>query len=308
MATIVVIITTVILIFIVILGDDNESTRIKKRLESISNEKKVETLIEKDLMEKSFTERVILPLLKKLSKKSSKKKNQAKREQLKKMLAQAGNPLGLNVDEFLALKGIFTLILLFSSLVFCFFYKLAFIHYILAIMISLNLSILIPNLYLKRKIQYRKKQIIKKLPDVLDLLTVSVEAGLAFDSAMAKVVEKFRGPLSDEFKIVLNEIKLGKKRRYALKEMAERMDVEDLSNFISSLIQAEQLGVSIGNVLRIQSNQARQRRRQRTEELAMKAPVKMLLPLVGCIFPTIFLIIFAPIIMSVYKVFKKNNP
>lgn len=134
----------------------------------------------------------------------------------------------------------------------------------------------------------------KELPDVLDLLTVSVESGLGFDAALQKVVRKTKGPLSNEFNKTLQEIKMGKARRDALRDLANRTGVEDLSTFIGAIIQADQLGVSIGNVLRIQSKQMRQIRKQRIEEKAMKAPIKMLLPMVFFIFPTLFLVLLGP--------------
>jgi tight adherence protein C len=123
---------------------------------------------------------------------------------------------------------------------------------------------------------------------------VSVEAGLAFDSAIAKVVEKMTGPLPEEFQHTLQDIRVGKQRREALKDLGERNGVPDLEHFVSSLVQADTLGVSISKVLRIQSEQMRQRRKQRAEEMAMKAPVKLIFPMIFFIFPTIFVILLGP--------------
>lgn len=281
---------------------NREKKEIQRRLNQLSSEEKQPQSAAEQELQKSFKERIILPLLHSFSRKSKKKTDKAQKEKLKQMLGQAGNPWGLNVDEFVALRTVLTFSLLFVFELICFIARLPVIHFVMAGMMAMIMSILVPNFYLKNKIAWRQKMVERKLPDVLDLLTVSVEAGLGFDSAMSKVVEKFEGPLADEFTLVLNEVKLGKKRKDSLRDMANKMEVEDLSNFISSLIQAEQLGVSLGNVLRIQSAQARQRRRQRAEEAAMKAPVKMLLPLVGCVFPTIFIIIFTPIVIRVYDV------
>jgi tight adherence protein C len=297
----------IVAIVIILLLPDNNKKDIEKRLEIIAGkDKKEEERIENEELNKSFKERIIIPLIKSFSKKSSKKTAKVKMEKLKKELAQAGYPWGLSPEEFMAVRTILILLFLFLGILICVILHAPIIHYILAFIVSLNLAVLIPNFIVKRKIKLRKKAIEKSLPDCLDLLTVSVEAGLGFDSAMTKVVEKFTGPIAEEFNDVLNKTRMGKQRKDAMREMAERMEVDDLSNFISSLIQAEQLGVSIGNVLRIQSQQARQRRRQRAEEAAMKAPVKMLLPLVGCVFPTIFIIIFTPIVISVYKVATKK--
>jgi len=296
-----------IIVLIILFFPDKDQKDINERLDFISGKKeKEDKKVKNEELEKSFKERIIIPLIKSFSRKSNKKTAQAKMERIKKELAQAGYPWGLSPEEFMAVRTILIILFLFLGILICFLMKLPIIHYVLAFILSLNLAVLIPNIIIKRRIKFRKKAIEKSLPDCLDLLTVSVEAGLGFDSAMTKVVEKFTGPIAEEFNDVLNKARMGKQRKEAMKEMADRMEVDDLSNFISSLIQAEQLGVSIGNVLRIQSQQARQRRKQRAEEAAIKAPVKMLLPLVGCVFPTIFIIIFTPIVISVYKVATKK--
>ncbi|MDD2553547.1 MAG: type II secretion system F family protein [Desulfotomaculaceae bacterium] len=151
-----------------------------------------------------------------------------------------------------------------------------------------------PDLYLNSKGSERKREIEKGLPDVLDLLTVSVEAGLGFDSALIKVTEKSKGVLSDEFRTMLQEIKMGKSRVDALRDLSKRADVDDLSTFTGSIILADQLGISIGNVLRLQSEQMRQKHRQRSEEMAMKTPIKIIFPLVFFIFPAIFIVLLGP--------------
>ena len=136
-------------------------------------------------------------------------------------------------------------------------------------------------------------------PDALDLLTISVEAGLGFDAALAKVVEKMSGPLIDEFRQALAEVRMGRTRRDALRDVATRADDQSLTNFIGAIVQAEQLGVPIAKVLQIQSQQLRIVRRQRAEEAAAKAPIKMLFPMVGCIFPTLFIVILGPAVITV---------
>lgn len=151
----------------------------------------------------------------------------------------------------------------------------------------------------------RKKSITNALPDVLDLLTVSVEAGLAFDGAIAKVIDKMPGPIAEEFGSILQEMKLGKSKRDALKDMAKRVDVQDLTTFVGAIVQADQLGVSIGNVLRLQSQQMREKRRQRAKEKAMKAPVKMLIPMILFIFPTIFSVLIGPVAVKIIRTLAK---
>ena len=156
-----------------------------------------------------------------------------------------------------------------------------------------------PEFWLGRKIRARSMAMTLQLPDALDLLTISVEAGLGFDAALAKVVEKMEGPLVDEFRQALAEVRMGRTRREALRDVATRADAQPVSNFIGAIVQAEQLGVPIAKVLQIQSNQLRIERRQRAEEAAAKAPVKMLFPMVGCIFPTIFIVILGPAVVTV---------
>ncbi len=166
---------------------------------------------------------------------------------------------------------------------------------------GLAVGFLAPEFWLGRKIRARQMDMILQLPDALDLLTISVEAGLGFDAALAKVVEKMEGPLITEFRQALAEIRMGRARRDALRDVATRADVQPVTNFIGAIVQAEQLGVPIAKVLQIQSQQLRVDRRQRAEEQAAKAPVKMLFPMVGCIFPTIFIVILGPAIVTVVR-------
>ena len=167
----------------------------------------------------------------------------------------------------------------------------------------IGLTYIFPGLYLKQLIQERQHEIEKSLPDVIDLLTVSIEAGLSFDGAMSKLAEKMSGVLVSEFSIVLKEMKMGISKRDALKSMIERVPVANLITFVGAIIQADQLGVSIGNVLRIQSNIMRQKRRQRASELAMKAPIKMLFPMVFFILPTIFIVLLGPVVIQIMQAF-----
>ncbi|MFI5262063.1 MAG: type II secretion system F family protein, partial [Candidatus Limnocylindrales bacterium] len=164
-------------------------------------------------------------------------------------------------------------------------------------LVGLALGFVLPEYWLNRRIRARNKAILLAIPDTLDLLTISVRAGLGFDAALGRVVEKTTGPLADEFRRGLAEIRLGSARRDALRGIVARTNVPALANFIGAIIQAEQLGVSISKVLQVQSEQLRIERRQRAEEAAAKAPIKMLFPLVGCIFPSLFIVILGPAII-----------
>ena len=159
----------------------------------------------------------------------------------------------------------------------------------------------LPDLILNSAITTRKQEIARALPDFLDLLTVSVEAGLGLDSAMAKITERLRGPLKEEILIALHHIRMGKTRAVALRELADRCNVDDLTTFVTAIIQAQQLGISLGQVLRVQAEQIRTIQRQRIEERAQKAPVKLLVPLLLCIFPAMFVVIIGPAAIKIYN-------
>ena len=160
---------------------------------------------------------------------------------------------------------------------------------------------LIPDFYLSSRAGGRAGAILDQLPDALDLLTISVEAGLGFDAAIIKVTEKMKGPLTEELKRAAAEQRVGKSRQEALRGINDRVEVKELQNLISAIIQADQLGVSMSKVLRIQSEQMRTDRRQRAEEKAARAPILIMLPTVGCIFPSLFIVILAPAALSAMK-------
>lgn len=168
------------------------------------------------------------------------------------------------------------------------------------------LGYLMPSLWLDRKVKARQKEIRVALPNALDLLCISVEAGLGFDAAVNRVTEKYHNALALEFAQVLNETRLGRPRMEALDDMARRNKVDELNNFIQAVIQSDQLGVGIAQVLRIQSEEMRRRRRQRAEEQGQQAPLKMLFPMVGCIFPTLFIVLLGPAVLQVMTQFSTH--
>ena len=163
------------------------------------------------------------------------------------------------------------------------------------------LGLFLPKVWLSNRVRYRQKAILKSLPDAFDLITVCVEAGLGLDAALARVAEKVEGPFGEELAIALKEVSLGKLRRDALKELGDRTGVPDLISFINAVVQAESMGTSIANVLRVQAEQMRIRRRQRAEQQAQAAPIKMMFPLVLCIFPTLFIVILGPAALTLYQ-------
>jgi tight adherence protein C len=165
------------------------------------------------------------------------------------------------------------------------------------------ISYRLPDIWLNSRISARQEAIRRALPDALDLITVSIEAGLAMDAAIARVAEKTRGPLSDEFRQALSEMGFGRMRRDALRDVGRRTGVSDLISFLAAVIQADTSGVSIGQVLRVQSEQMRVRRRQRAQEAAQKLPVKILFPLMFCILPATFIVILGPAMISLSNSF-----
>ena len=245
-----------------------------------------------------FFERTVRPLVKRLSKVGRRGDQGGIIARTDAKLEKAGYPGGLRGADWMGVK-------ILSAIVFAiiFFLLLSLIAGVAGGLffglIGLFIGFMAPEFWLGRKIRSRATEMVLQLPDALDLLTISVEAGLGFDAALAKVVEKMNGPLVNEFRQALAEVRMGRTRREALRDVASRADAQPISNFIGAIVQAEQLGVPIAKVLQIQSQQLRIERRQRAEEAAAKAPVKMLFPMVGCIFPTIFIEILGPGVVTV---------
>jgi tight adherence protein C len=164
--------------------------------------------------------------------------------------------------------------------------------------------VVLPSSRLTREVAARRKAISKALPDVLDLLVISVEAGLGFEQALEKTIANVPGPLSDEFALMLGEVRAGQARADALRDLSERVDEEDVRRFVLAVLQADKFGVSIGRMLRGQAEEVRIARRQKAQEQAQKAPVKMLIPMVFCIFPSIFIVILGPAALNLVENFK----
>ena len=225
------------------------------------------------------------------------------REALQEKLNLAGRPYGLTVGTFLTLQVIALVVFAVVGYGVGNVMGLSSTTLVLSPVVGGVLGYLVPQSLLSRKIRFRQKEILLALPNALDLLTISVEAGLGFDAAMARVTDKYHNALALEFTRVLNEIRLGRPRSEALDDMGKRNKVDELNTFVQAIIQSEQLGVGIANVLRIQSEEMRRRRRQRAEEQGQKAPLKMLFPMVGCIFPTLFIVLLGPAVIKVFDQF-----
>jgi len=252
-------------------------------------------------LQQPFLERTLRPLAQRLSGAVARMTSTSFSDRTEKRLALAGNPGELRVGDWLGIKAIAAIG--FAGGFFVLFGVLGgnLILGLILFPIGLAFGYTFPEFWLGGRIKKRKKAILLQIPDALDLLTISVRAGLGFDAALGKVVEKLKGPLTDEFRRALAEIRVGKTRRDALRDIVARTDVVPLTSFIGAIIQAEQLGVSISKVLQVQSEQLRIERRQRAEEMAAKAPIKMLFPLVGCIFPSLFIVILGPAIILIIQ-------
>ncbi len=269
-----------------------ERAVVMARLEEYTEEVSLDPVTEH--LNQPFSQRVLRPMWEKLQHLGKRLSSPERKLSYQKKLIAAGEPYGLDAEGLVVLKYGFMSGLALTGI---------FIANVTTAIILGIVGYLLPDLLLKAWKNERRDKILKSLPDVLDMLSVSVEAGLGFDAALQKVVEKIEGPLSSEFQRTLNEIKLGKPRRESLKDLAARVEVDDVSTFISSLVQADQLGVSIANVLRVQADQVREKRSQRAEEKAQKAPVKILIPLVFFIFPAIFIILLGPAVIQMIKTF-----
>jgi len=282
---------------------NRDKIKIEKRLSQI---KELHTVDEEKIDNQSFMERMLKPFYQSISRALVKLTPSHKLKMLSKRLERAGLLKNSTIGKWLFNKSM--IILIFSSIIglLCLLVdpnilKAAFLA--LLVMVAMNAF---SGFYLSRRIENRKKQILKDLPYTLDLITVSVEAGLSFDGAMARVISNISGELCDEFATSLKEIRMGIERRVALKNMSERCDVKELSMFITSLIQADELGVSLSKVLRIEAANLREHRKQVSREKAMKAPIKMLFPLVFFIFPSIFIIILGPAVIRMITIFAKG--
>jgi tight adherence protein C len=266
---------------------------IQERLAEFSSREEPMTLEEIELSLR-FRERILTPLIGKVGQFAARFTPQATMENTRRRLEHAGNPMRIDPAFFLSLRMILTVV--FGIIVFVVYLisKRNLLQGTFLTLLFMVVGYIFPDMWLTSRINRRKKAVFRAMPDALDLLTICVEAGLGFDAAMAKVHEKWDNDLALEFGRVLQEVRLGKLRREALRDMADRMGVPEMTSFVAAVVQSEQLGVSMAKVLRVQSNQMRVRRRQYAEEEAHRAPVKIVFPIVLLIFPSLLIILLAP--------------
>lgn len=253
-------------------------------------------------LQQPFSQRVLMPATKSTLAFLGRYGPKQSAERLRVNLQQAGNPGGITPAMFVGLR-VALAVILGLLIVLVTIRTMPFFQALMFSAVGFVLGYMLPVMWLGRKISARKRAIQRALPDALDLLCISVEAGLAFDLALQRVTQKWDDELSREFKRVLSDIRLGRTRREALRDLADRTGVEDVQTFTAAIIQADQLGVSMSKILRLQSDQMRIKRRQRAEQLAQQAPIKMLFPMVFLIFPALFVVILGPAVPRLMSTF-----
>jgi tight adherence protein C len=276
----------------------NTAQMVQQRLSVYGGEKPL--TVEEMELQRPFSERVLRPMIERIGTMLSRSTPQKARQDRMNQLELAGRPGNLTPEDFVAVRLVaaaifgalgFLLGLLFGNPV----------YLVISLVVGVILGYYAPVLWLRQKVDARKADIQKGLPDALDLLVICVDAGLGFDAALARVTDKYKNALSDLLSKALREVSLGRPRLEALDEMGRNSGVEDLHNFIQAVIQSEQFGTGIGKILRIQADEMRRKRRQRAQERGAQATLKMMLPMVGCIFPTLWIILLGPAVLIIMR-------
>lgn len=246
-------------------------------------------------LSKPFRERFVAPLQRRLLALAMSRTPASRQDQMRQLISAAGHPYNLTVSGVIAAKfvcagiaGGLGVLVIFGLL------KMEFPLFLLVAGPPV-LGWILPDRWLKQKAGSRQAQIGNSIPDFIDLLTICLDAGLSFDGALVRVGEKVEGPLAEELTVMLTEIRYGRPRIDAMTALAERADVEDMSAFVNAVVQSQKLGVALGETVRIQAAEIRRRRRQAAEEKAAQASLKMLFPMIGCIFPTLFIVLMGPV-------------
>jgi tight adherence protein C len=272
-------------------------------------------------MSKSLLHRILAPTLRKMAQKSKTKAEDASGGQIRDMLEQAGHPLGMGLPEFLALKTL-TLVLMVGVGILTSFFAVplligfmlgtadamtSLIFRVLWVFIAAYIGYSGPTFWLRYYLNKRIRQIRKAMADVVDLIVLSIEAGLGFDQAVGEAVSKTSGPLTEELKRVLDEVRVGRQQSDAFRAMAHRVRMQELSLLVAAIDQAMKMGTGLAQALRLQATEIRERRMAFVREQAGKLPVKMLLPLVFCIFPALFVVILGPAGVQIYQLMQAGQ-
>jgi tight adherence protein C len=251
-------------------------------------------------LSRPFSERFLRPAIERLGSMLSRSTPQKAAQDLDNRLEMAGRPGNLTPTDFGAVRLVAAAVMAAVGLLLGLLMG-GVVYTVGGLVVGAGLGYYLPVLWLKQKVDARRTQIQKGLPDAMDLLVIAVDAGLGFDAALARVTDKYKNALSDMFAKVLREVSLGRPRLEAMDEMGRSSGVDDLHNFIQAIIQSEQFGTGIGKILRIQADEMRRKRRQRAQEKAAQATLKMMLPMVGCIFPTLWIVLLGPAALILLK-------
>ncbi len=290
----------VLMIFIGLARTPSSSTalNVQQRLAAYGGEKQL--TVEEIELQRPFSERVLRPAIERLGSMLSRSTPQKARQDVLNRLELAGRPGNLTPEDFVAVRLVAAALLGALGLLLGLLLGNP-VYLVIALVVGVVLGYYVPVLWLKQKVDARRNEIQKGLPDALDLLVICVDAGLGFDAALARVTDKYRNALSDLLSKALREVSLGRPRLEALDEMGRSSGVEDLHNFIQAVIQSEQFGTGIGKILRIQADEMRRKRRQRAQERGAQATLKMMLPMVGCIFPTLWIVLLGPAVLILLR-------
>ncbi|HET9771508.1 MAG TPA: type II secretion system F family protein [Acidimicrobiia bacterium] len=279
-------------------GDERRDVRVALR--GLADYDLPSNMREQEML-KSMQERVLAPFAARLGALLGRFTPAGYREAVRDKLVAAGSPVGLDVDRFMTLKVLGACSIVFWPWFSFKFAALGGFYGLIVTGLLWGISFFGPDVFVQRRTDQRQFEIATRLPDVLDLLVISVEAGLGFEQAIDRTVDAVPGALADEFRRMLQETRMGSTRAEALRAMDDRCQVPELRSFILAMLQADTFGISIGRMLRAQADDMRIRRRQRAQEAAQKAPVKMLFPLIFCIFPSLFVVILGPAVLQITK-------
>ncbi len=254
-------------------------------------------------LDSGFTDRVLFPLLARTQSLGRRMTPEDASDRIRHKLETAGNPHGWTVERVMAGKVVGFAAALVVSLVLSLTIGLGFMPTLAVVVLASLAGYNAPNMYLHQQTYDRAEKLQRALPDAIDLLTISVESGLGFDAACAQVARNTEGPLADEFARMLQEMQIGSGRSDALRSLADRTNLPDLRSFVSAMVQADAFGIPVGQVLRVQSSEIRVKRRQWAEEAAQQVPVKILVPLIFCILPCLFIAVLGPAGISIMDSF-----
>jgi tight adherence protein C len=276
----------------------NTSQTVAQRLAVYGGEKPL--TVEEIELQRPFSERVLRPAIERLGSLLSRSTPQKARQDLLNRLELAGRPGNLTPEDFAAVRLVAAAVMAALGLLIGLLLANP-VYLVISLVTGTILGYYLPVIWLKQKVDGRRSEIQKGLPDALDLLVICVDAGLGFDAALARVTDKYKNALSELLSKALREVSLGRPRLEALDEMGRNSGVEDLHNFMQAVIQSEQFGTGIGKILRIQADEMRRRRRQRAQEKGAQATLKMMLPMVGCIFPTLWIVLLGPAVLILMR-------